>query len=65
MAQGDNQLIHSGIVIGRVVGNTDFVIVTDGSFKVHAYDSQGTAIVGGKYQVYKSNNTYYVGSKLG
>jgi hypothetical protein len=63
-SSGDNQIIHHGVVIGKVAGNTDFCIVSDGTFTVHAYDALGTTNVGDKVQVYKQNSTYYVGAKI-
>jgi hypothetical protein len=62
--QGDNQLVHHGTVIGKVAGNTDFCIVSDGNYTVHAYDAQGTTNVGDKVQIFKQNSTYYVGAKI-
>ena len=60
----DSQLIHHGTVIGKVAGNTDFCIVSDGNFTVHAYDPKGSVKVGDKVQVYKQNTTYYIGGKI-
>jgi len=62
--QGDNQLIHDGIVIGRVQNAPDHVIVTDGSFLVNVYDAQGTVQLGDHISIYRQNSTYYCGQTL-
>ena len=64
MTQINNQLIHQGVVIGREPGNPDFCKISDGSFVVSAFDSQGTTNVGDKVSVFKTNTTYYVGQKI-
>ncbi len=66
-SQNDSQLVHRGTVIGFVAGATDFAIVSDGSYSVHAYVSQtgtGKPVLGSKVSVYKQNSTYYVGNVL-
>ncbi len=63
----DTNLVHSGTIIGFVPDNPDFAIITDGTFTVHVYIPQtGTQQpqVGQSFQVYKQNNTYYLGTQI-
>jgi hypothetical protein len=62
--QNSSQLIRNGVCIGKVDGNTDFCLISDGNFTVQAFDSQGTTKVGDKVQVYKSGPTYMIGVGL-
>ena len=59
-------LISFGRVIGFVPGYSDFVVITDGFYAIHAYVPFKSPSVqpGQFYNVYKQGATYYVGTQM-
>lgn len=60
------QLVTSGVVTGFVPGKPDYAIISNGPYQVFAYIAgpSGNIKVGQTYQVYKVENTYYVGTEV-
>jgi hypothetical protein len=59
-----SQLIDHGTVVS-LKKNPDFCIVTDGYFAVEVYIPGGTTVqVGSSYQIYKQQNTYFLGQEI-
>lgn len=61
-----SQLVTRGVVQGFVPGQKDWVIVSNGVHQVYAYISGVSTRVkqGQTYQVYKQDNTYYLGNQV-
>jgi len=59
-----SQLIDHGVVVA-LKKNPDFCIMTDGYFAVDVYIPGDTTVqVGSSYQVYKQQNTYFLGQEI-
>jgi hypothetical protein len=59
-----SQVVTRGTVIA-VKPNMSFCTVNDGYFTVDAYIPGGVTIkLGSTYQLYKQNNTYFIGQEI-
>ena len=60
------QLISHGVVTGFVPGHPDYAIVSNGPYQVYAYINgpTGNIKLGQTYQVYKVDNTFFVGQEI-